>query len=340
MSALRIPPLPSVRDLVKLYRIRAIKQLSQNFLMDNRLCDKIVKVAGKLNNAQVLEVGPGPGGLTRCIIKRQPKRLVVVEKDERFMPTLEMLADTFSTIGGKMDIKLDDIRSINMANVFSEDEKRQWDDICPKMYIIGNLPFNISTPLIIKWLKDISERNGAWSMGRARLTLTFQKEVAERLVAEPCEDQRCRLSMMAQAWTKPHLEFVIPGRAFVPKPDVDVGVVTFTPLVHPLTAHNFQLFEKVVRHIFSFRQKYCIKSIGTLFPPDNREMLAALMFKLSDLDPTTRPFQLSIKDMDKLCTAYIYLTEKHPEIKLYDYRSSHCVLPSSLAKNIQIEAVA
>lgn len=211
MSALRLPPLPTIRDILKLYHLSAIKRLSQNFLIDQNLTDKIAAKAGKLTGSQVLEVGPGPGGLTRSILKQVPERLVVVEKDPRFKPTLDMLADSFSTINGEMDIIYDDIMKTNIESLFPMEKKRNWDDKSPDIFLIGNLPFSVSTPLIIKWLHAIAEQRGPWAFGRTKMTLTFQKEVAERLVAQPMENQRCRLSVMAQTWTFPVLRFIIPG---------------------------------------------------------------------------------------------------------------------------------
>lgn len=215
MSAPRLPPLPSIRDILKLYRLNAIKRLSQNFLLNQSLIDKIISKSGHLTGSQVLEVGPGPGGLTRSILKQVPKRLVVVEKDRRFKPTLDMLADSFGAINGQMDIIYDDIMKINLENLFPMEEKRDWDSKAPDIYIIGNLPFNVSTPLIIKWLHAIAERRGPWAFGRTKMTLTFQKEVAERLVADASHPQRCRLSVMAQTWTFPVLRFIIPGNRII-----------------------------------------------------------------------------------------------------------------------------
>ncbi|XP_050460648.1 dimethyladenosine transferase 1, mitochondrial [Cataglyphis hispanica] len=337
MSIPRLPPLPSIRDILKLYRLSAVKRLSQNFLMDQNLIDKIIAKSGQLTGSQVLEVGPGPGGLTRSILKQIPKRLVVVEKDLRFKPTLEMLADSFGAINGKMDIIYDDIRKTNIESLFSMEEKRNWDDKAPDIYIIGNLPFNVSTPLIIKWLHAIAERRGPWAFGRTKMTLTFQKEVAERLVADVSGEQRCRLSVMAQTWTFPVLRFIIPGKAFVPQPDVDVGVVSFTPLVKPRTQHDFKLFEKITRHVFSFRQKYSIRCIETLFPLHCRKELGLMMYKLSDLEPTLRPTQLTVNDIDRLATAYKYLVEKHPEIGVYEYRASRHLLPLKNTKDVVVQ---
>jgi len=208
MSAPRLPPLPTIRDILKLYRLSAIKRLSQNFLMDQNLTNKIAAKAGIFAGSQVLEVGPGPGGLTRSILRRLPERLVVVEKDPRFKPTLDMLADSFGAINGKMDILYDDILKTNIENLL---KKRDWNDKAPDIFLIGNLPFNVSTHLIIEWLHAIAEQRGPWAFGRTKMTLTFQKEVAERLVAQPMENQRCRLSVMAQTWTFPVLRFIIPG---------------------------------------------------------------------------------------------------------------------------------
>lgn len=211
MSALRLPPFPSVRDVLKLYNLNAIKRLSQNFLMDKNLTDKIISKTGNLTGTQVLEVGPGPGPITQSILKRMPERLVVVEKDPRFKPVLDMLADSFSIVNGKMDIIYNDIRKTDVESLFPAECKRDWNDKPPDIYLVGNLPFSVSTFLIIKWLHAIAERREAWAFGRTKMTLTFQKEVAERLVAQPSEDQRCRLSIMAQAWTFPVLRFIIPG---------------------------------------------------------------------------------------------------------------------------------
>ncbi|KAJ8683666.1 hypothetical protein QAD02_019458 [Eretmocerus hayati] len=337
MASMRLPPLPSVRDIIKLYRLSATKQLSQNFLLDDKLTDKIVKCTGKICDSGVLEVGPGPGTITRSILRKSPKRLVVVEKDPRFKPTLDLLQDAFSVTNRKMDIILGDILSVNLKELLAEEDNRAWSDECPSLYLVGNLPFNISTPLIIKWLHDIAERRGAWSNGRVRMTLTFQKEVAERLVAQPSDDQRCRLSVIAQAWTIPKLQFIIPGKAFVPQPDVDVGVVSFVPLKIPRTSHEFEFFEKVNRHMFSFRQKYCVKCVRTLYPPECTEQLADVTCKLADVDPLARPFNLSVEEIDRLASAYKYICEKHPEVKHYNYRASRKVLSRKMTRGVVIE---
>uniref|UniRef100_A0A672INL1 rRNA adenine N(6)-methyltransferase n=1 Tax=Salarias fasciatus TaxID=181472 RepID=A0A672INL1_SALFA len=251
LASFRLPPLPTVGELIKLYNLRAEKQLSQNFLLDLRLTDKIVRQAGSLRNAHVCEVGPGPGGLTRSIINAGAADLVVVEKDTRFIPGLKLLSEAAP---GKLRIVHGNILTYRIDRAFPAMYP-------PNLHIIGNLPFSVSTPLIIKWLENISNRTGPFVHGRTRLTLTFQKEVAERLTASTGSRQRSRLSIMAQYLCTVHSCFTIPGRAFVPKPEVDVGVVHFTPLVQPQIRQPFRLVEKVVRNIFQFRRKYCHRGV-------------------------------------------------------------------------------
>ncbi|CAB0033609.1 unnamed protein product [Trichogramma brassicae] len=337
MSALRLPPLPTVRNIIRIYRLQAVKQLSQNFLLDENITNKIVKYVGKVPNSEVLEVGAGPGAITRSILRRLPKKLVIVEKDKRFKPTLEMLQEAYKTVNGKVDIFYDDILSVDTKSLFSAENARDWEDDCPPIYIVGNLPFSISTVLIIKWLHAMSEQRGAWAHGRVKMTLTFQKEVADRLVAEVEQPHRCRLSVMAQAFTTPKLRFIIPGEAFVPKPDVDVGVVTFVPLARPRTRHEFKLFEKITRHMFSFKQKKCIKCARTLFPKVSQIPMADELLDMANVNPNVKATYLSVEDINRITTAYKSLCEKYPEIVGYNYRASRRVITKKDTKSVYIQ---
>lgn len=317
---IRLPPLPSIKDVIRLYKLRALKELSQNFLMEPRLIDKIVRAAGHIQNHVVCEVGPGPGGITRSIIQQAPRKLILVEKDQRFIPSLELLADACR---GKldMDIITGDILKTNIAHFIPEDAKLGWTDAPPPVNLIGNLPFSVSTILIIRWLEMMSKKEGPWSFGRVRMTLTFQKEVAERMAAPIMHKQRCRLSVMCQNWCNVKYKFDIPGAAFLPKPDVDVGVVTLTPLKQPIIKLPFKLVEKVTRQIFSMRQKYSIRGAQTLFPEEVREEMALRMYKMADLDPITRPFQIANGEFGRLCHAYYEIIQKYPEFENYDFRA-------------------
>lgn len=316
----RLPPLPTIRDLIRIYKLHALKQFSQNFLMDQRITDKIVKAAGKIENGYVLEVGPGPGSITRSILSRYPKHLVVVEKDRRFMPTLEILAESTKDLV-RMDIVRDDILKYQCEHAFPDFPQQEWEGKRANVHLIGNLPFAISTRLLINWFKDISLRRGAWTYGRSSLTLTFQYEVAQRIIAPIGDDQRCRLSVMSQIWTNPDLKFVIPGTAFVPKPNVDVGVVTILPKKQPLTDLPFDLVERVVRHIFSMRQKYCRRGIANLYPPTVQDELTSKTFSMAQVDPEMRSFELSNEECLRIAGAYQKIIEENPTFSAYNYRA-------------------
>ncbi|XP_066992256.2 dimethyladenosine transferase 1, mitochondrial [Anabrus simplex] len=315
----RLPPLPTIRDIIKIYRLRALRQLSQNFLLDERVIERIVKAAGRIKDGYVCEVGPGPGGITRSILGRDPKHVIVIEKDRRFIPALELLSDATD---GAVDIIIGDVLSYNMSQSFPQEYKKPWDAPPPNIHLIGNLPFSVSTPLIIKWLQAISLRENAWVYGRTKMTLTFQKEVAERMTAPIMSPQRCRLSVMCQNWCKVHHKFTISGSAFVPKPDVDVGVVHFVPLINPIIPLPFKLVEKVLLNIFSFRQKYSIRGAEMLFPAGKRVEFGQEMYRRADVDPTTRPYQLTVEEYGRLCYAYKDICDRDPRLYKYNHRGS------------------
>lgn len=334
---LALPPLPTIRDLLRLYKLRAMRQLSQNFIMDERITDKIVKAAGKIKGGHICEVGPGPGNITRSIIKRSPNSLYLVEKDIRFSPFLEMLKDCAPC---EINIINENVLSLNYQEFFPKNEAKGWSDETPNIHLIGNLPFNIATPLIIKWLKAISERSSAWAFGRVQMTLTFQKEVAERIVAPILSSQRCRLSLMAQNWCHVDHKFTIPGKAFVPKPKVDVGVVHFIPLKTPLVDEPFHFVENVCRSLFSFRQKYCCKSLGTLFHQSKREKLTMELLERASIPKETRAFQITHQELDRICQAYKEMLLQDPSLETYNYRrNSRCsYLPIRLISSSPLSA--
>ncbi|XP_072035684.1 dimethyladenosine transferase 1, mitochondrial-like [Amphiura filiformis] len=318
MNPLRLPPLPTLREIIRLYGLRAEKQLAQNFILDLNLTDKIVKYAGKnLEGAYVCEVGPGPGGITRSILNRGASQVVVVEKDKRFMPSLQMLAEASE---GRLQVFNDDILKFNMENIFPEAVKKDWHGEPINVHIIGNLPFNVSTPLIIRWLAAVSNHSGPFVYGRSRMLLTFQKEVAERLTAPPNHPQRSRPSVMAQHLCHVKHCFTIPGKACVPTPDVDIGVVHFTPLKEPLIKLPFHLVEKVVRSVFHFRQKYCRKGVEILFPYPMMKELTNEMFESSGVDPTRIAPSLSMEEINGLCLAYSAICDRIPGLIDYNYR--------------------
>ncbi|CAH8849326.1 unnamed protein product [Trichobilharzia szidati] len=343
-----LPPLPSLREIIQIYGLRARKQLSQNFLLQPSSINGLVKCAGNLRNAYVLEVGPGPGGITRAILQKSPRYVAVVELDRRFIPGLQELRLAALEMGTQMEIYRQDIMRFNCEGVFPTTPMRgagAWDDFSelkavhnqvrvpenqnitaleitnsPRICVIGNLPFNISTPLVCQWLHDISERRGIWRYGRVPLILTFQKEVAERLAADVWDTQRSRLSIMSQAYC--NVEYIkdIPGTAFLPVPKVDAGIVRLTPLQQPLIPIPYPYVNKLVRQAFHFRQKQIVRCLETLFP-SNRPELVIQLFKEAGVQPAKQPTQLTMSEFRDLCFVYHRICQVEPSIFDFDYQA-------------------
>ncbi|CAG2166978.1 unnamed protein product, partial [Oppiella nova] len=209
----RLPPLPTPKDLIRIYKVKARRQLSQNFLLQKSINERIVTSAGIKGDSYVLEVGPGPGNITRQILEKGPKELYVIEKDRRFLPMLEMLSD--ASLPGQMKIIIGDVMDYSFDGLFPKELRREWTDESPPIHIVGNLPFNVSTPLIIRWLRHMSDRTGLFSYGRVGLTLTFQYEVGQRIVAPVMSIMRSRLSVMCQHLCRCEHRFVINGSSFM-----------------------------------------------------------------------------------------------------------------------------
>ncbi|XP_046396501.1 dimethyladenosine transferase 1, mitochondrial [Ischnura elegans] len=361
MRSIRLPPMPTIRDLLLLYKLQAQKRLSQNFLLDLRLINKIAKASSfksrPLQGFHAVEVGPGPGGITRALLNNGADHITVIEKDPRFKPLLEMLAEASE---GRLTIYWGDVLSFDMSKMFPEEMRLDWAEgelyldqereewtvqeeeetwrphrgqrvkgRIPKMLLVGNLPFNISTPLVVRWMKDISNRANIWSYGRVPLTLTFQKEVAERIVAKVGEEQRCRLSVMCQNWCYVDHKFDISGSAFIPKPKVDVGVVRLVPRPEPIIPLPFAMVEKVLRTFFSYRQKFIKHAAANLFPPckgdegskfPSREDMVDEFFLISGVNPNIRAFRTTLEEFKRLCGAYQKMCERYPGVEKFEYR--------------------
>ncbi|VDP43795.1 unnamed protein product [Schistosoma curassoni] len=347
-ASIHLPPLPSLREIIHVYGIRAQKQLSQNFLLQSSSINGLVKCAGNLRGAYVLEVGPGPGGITRAILQKAPRYVAVVELDRRFIPGLQELRLAAFEMGIQMDIYRQDILKFNCEGIFpisSMTGAGAWEESpevansnllestsinrnetalekisSPRLCVIGNLPFNISTPLISQWLHDIAERRGIWRYGRVPLTLTFQKEVAERLAADVWDEQRSRLSVMSQAYCDVKYMKDIPGTAFVPPPKVDVGVVRLIPLKQPLIPVPYPYVEKLVRQAFHFRQKQIVRCLETLFP-SNRPELVIQLFKEAGVQPAKQCIQLTMSEFRDLCSVYHRICQIEPDVFDFDYQA-------------------
>uniref|UniRef100_A0A6G1SCS0 rRNA adenine N(6)-methyltransferase n=1 Tax=Aceria tosichella TaxID=561515 RepID=A0A6G1SCS0_9ACAR len=345
----KLPPLPRTRDLLHVYGIRAKKNLSQNFLLNQRLIRGLVRAAGIMPGSRVIEVGPGPGNLTRAILEQSPFEVLAVEKDRRFLPLLEQLAD--SVLPGQLKILLGDALDHDFENIFGNPKQlesdfqlpvglpehvfkfsREWEDrSLPPVRLIGNLPFSISTPLLIKWLHHISLRNSFWQYGRVPMLLTFQDEVARRICANPTAYERTRLSVMSQNYCHVQYMFRISGKSFTPAAGVDTGVVRLEPRKQPLCQVPFKLFEKFNRHLFHHRNHNLNYNFRTLFPADLHDRIEHA-FDKAQVNPRIFPYMISNKETARLCEEYYKLCLEIPALVEYDYRASKRLLEESTMK--------
>ncbi|WP_439532412.1 16S rRNA (adenine(1518)-N(6)/adenine(1519)-N(6))-dimethyltransferase RsmA [Polymorphobacter sp.] len=230
--------LPPLRDVIAAHGLAAKKSLGQNFLLDANLLDRIARIPGPLAGATVYEVGPGPGGLTRALL-RAGARVIAVERDDRAIPALAELADAAEP--GQLTVIAGDALAQDAAG------------LCPPgSHIVANLPYNIGTALLTRWLET-----PAWPPFWASLTLMFQKEVAERIVAAPGSDAYGRLAVLCQWRSTARIALQVSPKAFVPAPKVSSAVVHLVPMaplsvatparLSALTAAGFGQRRKMLR---------------------------------------------------------------------------------------------
>ncbi len=244
MTIDRLAELPPLRDIIAQHGLRAEKKLGQNFLLDGNITDKIARVAGNLPHLHVIEIGPGPGGLTRSVLRAEAKSVTAVEYDIRAVAALQSLAEA---VEGRLTIHHGDALKTDLTQIVPD---------APRA-IVANLPYNIATPLLIGWLRQMRNMPGCYD----GMTLMFQREVADRITAQVGTKAYGRLSVMAQWLCKTKRMFDIPGSAFVPAPKVTSSVVTFQPL--PLQAGNpsFDTMETIVAAAFGQRRKMLRSSL-------------------------------------------------------------------------------
>ena len=228
--------LPPLKDVISKHKLSAKKSLGQNFLLDLNLTSKIARYAGNLEQSDVLEIGPGPGGLTRSLLNEGARKVVAIEKDTRCIAALEEVQTRFA---GKLKIVQGDALST---------EVRQY--LTHPVQIIANLPYNIGTELLIRWLNSTT-----WPSFWQSMTLMFQKEVANRIVASPGSKAYGRLSVMAQWRCNTKIAFNIPATAFTPPPKVESSIVHFEALKEPRFPAEVNKLEFVVSKAFNQRRK-------------------------------------------------------------------------------------
>jgi 16S rRNA (adenine1518-N6/adenine1519-N6)-dimethyltransferase len=262
--------LPPLRSIIADYQLSARKHLGQNFLLDLNLTRRIARAAGPLEQGTIVEIGPGPGGLTRGLLLEGAQRLVAVEKDARAVAALETLT---VAAGSRLTVHLADASRINLA------------DLGPApLRIAANLPYNIATQLLIGWLHHLDHI--------ASMTLMFQREVADRLVAAPGSAAYGRLSILVGWLTKAEKLFDLPASAFTPPPKVTSTVVRLIPRAQPLAAANRATLERLTAAAFGQRRKMLRASLRSLGGAD--------MLTAAGINPQARPEELSIEDFCRI----------------------------------------
>ena len=237
--------MPPLREVIARHGITARKSLGQNFLLDLNLTGRIARVAGPLANATVIEIGSGPGALTRALLAAGARSVVAIERDQRCLAALSELAAAYR---GRLELVAGDALQLDPVQLSDAPRK-----------IVANLPYNIATPLLISWLDRIGEYES--------LTLMFQREVAERLTAAPRSKSYGRLSVLVQWVAEAHILFDIPPRAFLPAPKVTSSVVRIVPRREPLAPADRLALERVTAAAFGQRRKMLRTSLKGLRIP-------------------------------------------------------------------------
>ncbi len=262
--------LPPLRAVIDKHGLSAKKALGQNFLLDLNLTSKIARTAGPLDGATVIEVGPGPGGLTRALLLEGAGKVIAIERDERALPALQEIAAHYP---GRLDVVHGDALEADYRTLAGGA-----DDV----RIVANLPYNIATPLLTGWLTA-----DPWPPFYRSMTLMFQREVAERITAEPAGPHYGRLSVLSQWRCEPGIAFDIPPQAFWPPPKVTSSVVHLVPRAEPLET-GVRALETVTQAAFGQRRKMLRQSVKSLG--------GEALLERAGIEPTRRAETLTIAE--------------------------------------------
>ena len=265
-----IDGLPPLREVIRAHDLVAKRQLGQNFLLDLNLTAKIARMAGDLSACDVLEVGPGPGGLTRGLLAEGARRVLAVEKDARCLPALAEIA---AACPGRLTVIHGDALSVDMLA-----------HLTPPIRIVANLPYNIGTELLIRWLTP-----PVWPPVWQSLTLMFQREVAERIVARPGDDAYGRLALLAQWRCDAKIVMSLPPEAFTPAPTVHSAVVHLKALPAPRFAADAAVLGRLTATAFNQRRKMLRSSLKSVAPDIEDHLRAA------GIVPTQRAEEISLQ---------------------------------------------
>jgi 16S rRNA (adenine1518-N6/adenine1519-N6)-dimethyltransferase len=273
-----IDTLPPLRSVIATHGLSARKSLGQNFLLDLNLTAKIARAAGDVSGADVLEIGPGPGGLTRGLLAEGARRVLAIEKDARCLPALEEISAAYP---GRLTVIEGDALEIDPL-----------DHLCPPIKVAANLPYNVGTELLVRWLTPPQ-----WPPFWQTLTLMFQREVAERIVAQPGSKAYGRLAILAQWRAEARIAMSLPPQAFTPPPKVASAVVHIEALSSPRFPADAKLLERVVAKAFNQRRKMLRAALKGLAPDIEDRLLAA------GIKPTDRAETVGIEAFCALARA-------------------------------------
>lgn len=268
-----IDGLPPLREVIATHALSARKALGQNFLLDLNLTAKIARAAGDLRGSDVLEVGPGPGGLTRGLLAEGARRVLAVEKDARCLPALAEIAAAYP---GRLEVINGDALDINPLV-----------HLTPPIRVVANLPYNVGTELLVRWLTPAT-----WPPVWSSLTLMFQKEVAERIVARPGSRAYGRLAILAQWRCDARIVMSLPPEAFTPPPKIHSAVVHLTALPQPRYPADPAILGRIVAAGFNQRRKMLRASLKGVAPAIEEKLEAA------GIAPTARAEEI---DIERFC---------------------------------------
>ena len=268
--------LPKLSEVIERHGLAPRKSLGQNFLLDLNLTGKVARAAGDLSGETVIEVGPGPGGLTRALLLAGAARVIAIERDDRAIAALEEIA---ATVPGRLEIVSGDALATDFAAMAGGG----------KIRIVANLPYNIGTELLIRWLTA-----EPWPPYWKSLTLMFQREVAERIVAAPGTNHYGRLGVLAGWRTLSRIAFDVPPQAFTPPPKVTSSVVHIEPREAPLPC-DAAILARVTQAAFGQRRKMLRQSVK---PLGGEKLL-----EKAGIDPTRRAETLSVEEFVRLANA-------------------------------------
>jgi 16S rRNA (adenine1518-N6/adenine1519-N6)-dimethyltransferase len=282
-----IDDLPPLRDVIRRHGLSARKSLGQNFLLDLNLTSRIARAGGDLDGMTVLEIGPGPGGLTRALLAAGARRVIAVERDERALAALADISDRYP---GRLDVVAGDAMTFDPRPLLDGAPTR----------VIANLPYNIATALLVRWLSE-----DPWPPWYNSLVLMFQREVAERIVASPGTGAYGRLSVLAGWRTEARILFDVKPSAFVPPPKVTSSVVRLLPRAQPIPCALHRL-EQITQAAFGQRRKMLRQSLKSLCVD------AGLLLGATGLEPTARAEEIPVAGFVGLAQALADVTTGKP----------------------------